>query len=78
MHKLLAYSIMALTLTACGHTSGERAVSGAGIGAATGMGAAALTGGSVWTGAAWGAAAGAVAGAVTDENQINLGKPVWK
>ena len=34
--------------------------------------------GSWVTGAAIGAAAGAATGVLTDDNQINLGKPWWK
>jgi osmotically inducible lipoprotein OsmB len=74
----LALASLTLLLTACGNSSGDRAVSGAGLGAATGAGVAALTGGGVWTGAAIGAAAGAITGAVTNKDQINMGKPVWR
>lgn len=38
-----ALSISALTLGACGSTTGDRAASGAGIGGAVGAGAGALT-----------------------------------
>ena len=59
-----------LLLAACGDTTEDRAVSGAGIGAATGA----------VIGAATGAGPGAVAviGPVTDSSQVNLGKPVWR
>lgn len=67
-----------LLLTACGESKGERAVSGAGIGAATGAAAGALTGGSGTTGALIGAGVGAAAGALTDKDDVNLGKPIWK
>ncbi|WP_118137149.1 hypothetical protein [Oceanicella sp. SM1341] len=73
---LLAAS--AFGLAACGSGSGDRAVSGAGIGALVGGAGSAITGGSVATGAAVGAGAGAVAGAVTDEDDVNLGKPLWR
>ncbi len=64
-------------LAACGNTKGDRALSGAGIGAGVGLVGGALVGAPV-TGAAVGAAAGAGAGALTNEDQIDLGKPVWK
>lgn len=54
-----------LALSACGSTTGGRALSGAGIGAATGAAAGAVTGGNVGTGAAIGAGVGAAAGALT-------------
>ena len=65
-------------LAACGETTTDRALSGAGIGAAAGGAASGITGGSVLTGAAIGGAAGAAAGALTDEDQINLGNPIWR
>jgi hypothetical protein len=37
-----------------------------------------LTGGSMATGAVIGGAAGAAAGALTNSDQINAGKPVWR
>lgn len=65
--------VMALAMSACGNTKGERALSGAGIGAAAGgIGAAAL-GGNPWTGAAVGGVVGGATGAFTDKDQINLG-----
>lgn len=66
-----------LALGACGSSTGDRALSGAGIGAGIGAAGAAVTGGSVLGGAALGGAAGAATGAVTDEDDIDLGKPVW-
>ncbi len=65
-------------LTACGETRADRALSGAGIGAATGMAAGALTGGSGVTGAVLGGAAGAAAGGLSDKDDVNLGKPWWR
>jgi len=61
-----------LLLAACGNTTGERALSGAGIGAGAGAVGTALTGGNPWAGAAIGGAAGGVIGAVTDKDDINL------
>jgi osmotically inducible lipoprotein OsmB len=65
-------------LAACGSTTTDRALSGGGIGAGIGAGTAAVTGGNVLGGAAIGAAAGAAGGALTDESDVNLGKPLWK
>ncbi|HZB91335.1 MAG TPA: glycine zipper family protein [Stellaceae bacterium] len=68
---------LALLLAACGSTTGDRAVSGAGIGAAAGAVGGALVGMPL-AGAAIGAAAGGTIGAVTQPSQVDLGKPVWK
>ena len=65
-------------LTACGETTADRAISGAGIGAAAGGAASAVTGGNVLGGAALGGAAGAAAGGLTDEEDLDLGEPVWR
>lgn len=67
---ILASSIM--LLSACGNTRGERALSGAGIGAGAGAIGSAVTGGNPWAGAAIGGAAGGVVGAVTRKDQVNL------
>lgn len=68
-----------LGLAACGSHPRDRAISGAGIGAASGAIAGALIPGlSVLTGTAVGAGVGAVAGAATDQKQIDLGKPAWQ
>lgn len=67
-------AVVALTigLAGCGTSTGERATSGAGVGAAVGAGAAAVTGGSVVQGAVIGGGVGAATGAATDEDDINL------
>lgn len=82
MTKKLAYPLAALllaaSLSACGSNQGDRALSGAGLGAATGAGAAAITGGNVLTGGVIGGAAGAAAGALTDKDDIDLGDPIWE
>lgn len=82
MHRVLKTSaltaMLALGLTACGNTSGERALSGGGLGAAGGALVGGLAGGSMVGGALIGGAAGAIAGAVTDRDDVNLGKPIWK
>lgn len=74
---LALLAIAALGLSACGSDTGDRAASGAGIGAAGGAVVGAVTGLTVVQGALIGAAAGGILGAVTDESTINLGDPIW-
>jgi uncharacterized membrane protein len=66
-----------LVLSACGTSTQDRALSGGAIGAAAG-GVGGLLFDHPVAGALVGGAAGAAAGALTDEDQIDLGKPVWK
>jgi hypothetical protein len=74
MRKQSILAIAALALAAaCGQTTGERAVSGGGIGAGVGAAGAAVTGGDPLTGAVLGGAAGAAAGGLTDEEDVDLG-----
>lgn len=64
-------------LSACGHSEGDRALTGAGLGAGAGaLGGAAV--GHPVGGALLGGAAGAAAGALTDSDDVNFGKPIWK
>jgi len=74
---LTSLALMAL-LAACGHSQSDRALSGGGIGAGVGAAGAALTGGSPIGGAVIGGAIGAAGGALTDEDDVNLGKPAWR
>jgi hypothetical protein len=67
-----------LLLAACGSTKTERGLSGGAIGAGVGAAGSAITGGSILGGAALGGAAGAATGVLTDEDDIDLGDPVWK
>ena len=80
--KLITPAVLVITagfaLSGCGHSTGDRALSGGGLGAAAGAGVGALTGGSVVGGALIGGAAGAAAGALTSINDVNLGKPAWR
>lgn len=76
--KTLSMAVLVLMLSACGNTKGDRALSGAGIGAGVGAVGGAVMGGSPLTGAAVGAAVGGATGALTEEDDINLGKPAWK
>ena len=75
--SLPVLAILGLILPACGSSTSDRAISGGGIGAAAGAGTAAVTGGNPLTGGLLGGAAGAAAGGLTDEDDINLGDPVW-
>ena len=60
---------LALTLSACGDTWGERAVTGGGIGAGTGLAIGALVGWPLLAPALAGAAVGAGIGAATTPNK---------
>jgi hypothetical protein len=73
-----ALAIVGLLLAACGSSKTDRGISGAGLGAAAGAGTAAITGGNPLTGAVLGGAAGGAAGVLTDEDDVDLGKPVWR
>jgi osmotically inducible lipoprotein OsmB len=75
----VAIAGMMVSLAACGETMGDRALSGAAIGAGSGAAIGAIAGPvGVGTGAAIGAGVGAATGAVTSPNQIDLGRPVWE
>jgi len=65
--------ILALFLSACGDTRGQRALSGGAIGAGAGVGIAVLTHSNPVTAALIGGGAGAATGALTSKKQINLG-----
>ena len=65
LKKMTLFLVLAGGLAACGQTTGERALSGAGLGAAAGAGVGALTGTSVLGGAAIGGVAGGATGALT-------------
>lgn len=71
--RLAIAGTLAIALSACGNTTGERALSGGGIGAGVGAAGAAIAGGSVLGGALVGGAVGAAAGALTDCSDINIG-----
>lgn len=79
--KIISISVVSaialFVLSACGTSKTDRALSGAGIGAGAGALGGFLVGAPV-QGAVIGGALGAGAGALTDDNQINLGKPVWR
>ena len=67
---LLCLILLASAFAACGSSTSDRALSGAGIGAGVGAVGGALMGHTLG-----GAALG---GALTNKNQINLGRPWWK
>jgi len=69
--KLVALIVLplALTLSACGDTWGERALSGGGIGAGAGLAVGALVGWPLLAPALAGAAIGAGIGAATTSNK---------
>jgi osmotically inducible lipoprotein OsmB len=75
---VIALTIVAGSLAGCGYNRGDRAASGALIGAGGGAAIAALTGGAPLVGAAIGAGAGALGGAVTSGHDLNLGRPIWR
>ena len=73
MKNIILTGIMLLALAGCGRTTGERALSGGGIGAGVGLVGGALLGAPV-EGALIGGAVGAGTGALTSPRQINLGR----
>ncbi len=79
MRPYLAVTLLggALMLSACGETTGDRGLSGAGIGAAAGAVGGALVGAPL-AGAAIGAGTGAAVGAMTSPSTVDLGKPAWE
>jgi osmotically inducible lipoprotein OsmB len=79
MRLRLTFSVMVIgvLLSACGSAPGDRALTGAGIGATAGVIGGAMLGIPA-AGAALGASAGAVIGAATTPSQVDLGKPVWR
>lgn len=66
-----------LLLAACGNSTGDRAISGGGIGAGVGA-LGGLMVGAPLEGALIGGAVGAGTGALTNNNQVNLGRPLWR
>lgn len=78
LRSLTPLAILGLMLAGCGSSTTDRALSGGGIGAAAGAGTAAVTGGNPITGGLLGGAAGAAVGGLTDEDDLDLGDPLWK
>ena len=69
---------LVFALAACGSSTSDRAGTGAGIGAAAGAVVGAVTPLGPLGGALLGGAAGAATGALTRQDQVDLGKPVWR
>lgn len=81
MRKLqtTAAALMVLTLlAACGESTSDRALSGAGIGAGVGAVGSAVMGGDPMTGAVVDGAVGAATGGLTKQKDVDLGKPIWR
>jgi osmotically inducible lipoprotein OsmB len=76
--RLTVIASIAVALSGCGYRPGDRAASGALLGAAGGAAISAVVGGDPLLGAALGGAAGAVGGAATSHRTINLGRPAWR
>ena len=76
----LRYAVfgIAFMLSACGSTTEERGLSGAGMGAAAGAAIGAVTGLSIVEGVVIGAAAGGLTGVLTDEETMCGRLPVGK
>lgn len=66
---MIAVSAIALSLSACGYRTGDRALSGAGLGAAGGAVGAAVLGADPLTGAVIGGLGGAAIGAATSPEE---------
>jgi hypothetical protein len=75
--SMAAVLAIAAGLSACGTSQSDRALTGAGLGAGAGAVGGALVGHPLG-GALVGGAAGAATGALTDSDDINFGKPIWK
>ena len=78
LRTITLVSGLALMLAACGDSTLDRGLSGAAIGAGVGGATGAVTGTSTLGGAVLGGAAGAAAGVLTDEDDIDLGRPIWR
>jgi hypothetical protein len=75
--RFLALALATGLLAACGTSTTDRALSGGAIGAGAGAVGGALAGAPL-TGAVIGGALGAAAGGLTESEDIDLGKPVWR
>jgi hypothetical protein len=76
--KLIYVLSLTLLLAACGESKLDRGLSGAAIGAGAGAAGSAATGGNMLGGAALGGAAGGAAGVLTEDEDLDLGDPVWR
>ena len=71
MRAIVSLILSGIMLCSCGTTTGDRGLSGAGIGAGIGV-----IGGP--PGMLVGGAVGAAVGMVTKPSTVNLGKPAWR
>ena len=71
MRAIASVILAAIVLSGCGTATGDRGLSGAGIGAGIGV-----IGGP--PGMVVGGAVGAAVGMVTKPSTVNLGKPAWR
>ncbi len=78
IHSVGLAAFLLVGLAGCGQSTGDRVLSGAGLGAAGGAAVGALTGGSALTGAAIGAVGGGAVGGLTTPSQVDAGRPVWR
>jgi hypothetical protein len=77
VQKMMIVAMLGL-LAACGSSTGDRALSGGGIGAGVGALGSTIFGGDPVKGAVVGGAVGAATGALTNEKDVNLGRPAWR
>lgn len=80
MTRISMVALISLSLAgaaACGETTSDRALSGAGIGAGVGA-VGGLIVGAPLEGAVIGAVVGGGTGAITSREQVDLGKPIWR
>lgn len=78
LRTIMLVSGLALMVAGCGESRLDRGLSGAAIGAGVGGATGAVTGTSTLGGAVLGGAAGAATGILTDEDDIDLGRPIWR
>ena len=76
--KLIYVLSLTLLLAACGESKLDRGLSGAAIGAGAGAAGSAATGGNILGGATLGGAAGGATGVLTDDDDLDLGDPLWR
>ncbi len=76
--KAITAATLVAFLGACGSSTGDRALSGAGIGAVGGLAVGALTGMTLGVGTLIGAGVGAAVGGLTDSEDFDIGTPWWE
>lgn len=77
MKRILLAGVLLVSLSACGTTTSDRAISGGAIGAGVGAVGGYILGSPV-EGALIGGAVGAGTGALTKPETVDLGKPIWQ